>query len=50
MTETLEYELSTMERWLKGKPPYTREAYENDWNHGPEYYFIATPIEKTRHS
>jgi len=43
ITETLGYELSTMERWLKGKPPYTREAYENDWNYGPEYYFIASP-------
>jgi FkbM family methyltransferase len=50
MAETLGYELSTMERWLKRKPPYTREEYENDWNHGPEYYFIATPAGKTRHS
>ena len=50
MTETLGYELSTMERWLKRKPPYTREEYENNWNHGPEYYFIATPKRKTHHS
>jgi FkbM family methyltransferase len=48
MAEALGYELSTMERWLKRKPPYTREEYENDWNHGPEYYFIATPTRKTR--
>jgi len=47
ITETLEYELSTMERWLKRKPPYTREAFENNWYHGPEYYFIATPKRKT---
>ena len=50
ITETLGYELSTMERWLKRKSPYTRAAYENNWNHGPEYYFIATPTKKTRHS
>jgi FkbM family methyltransferase len=47
ITEALEFELSTMERWLKGKPPYSREEYENNWNQGPEYYFIATP--KNRH-
>ncbi|MGB8324588.1 MAG: FkbM family methyltransferase [Candidatus Acidiferrum sp.] len=48
MAETLGYQLSTMERWLKGKPPYTQEEYENDWNHGPEYCFIATPTRKIR--
>jgi FkbM family methyltransferase len=47
ITETLRYDPSTMGRWLKQKPPYTREEYENDWNHGPEYYFIATPTRKT---
>ena len=50
MTETLGYELSTMENWLKRKPPYTREEFEKNWNHGPEFYFIATPTRKTRHS
>jgi FkbM family methyltransferase len=46
ITETLGYELSTMEHWLKRKLPLTREAIENNWNYGPEYYFIATPTEK----
>jgi FkbM family methyltransferase len=46
MADTLGYDLSTMERWLKKEPPYTREEYENQWNHGPEYYFIATPTRK----
>lgn len=50
MTGTLRYELSTVERWLKRRPPYTREEFENNWNHGPEYYFIATAARKTRQS
>ena len=43
VTHTLEYELSTMERWLKRKPPYTREEFEKNWYDGPDYYFIAAP-------
>jgi FkbM family methyltransferase len=50
MTETLGYELSTMERWLKRRIPYTRKEFEDNWNDGPEYYFIATPTRTTRHS
>jgi FkbM family methyltransferase len=48
VTDALGYELSTMERWLKRKPPYTREEYENNWNQGLEYYFIATPTKNSR--
>jgi len=43
MTETLGYELSTMERWLGRKSAYTQEGFEKNWNEGPEYYFIAAP-------
>lgn len=46
MTETLGYELSTMERWLKRKPPLTREAFESNWYHGPDDNFIASPARK----
>lgn len=46
LTGTLEYEVSTMERWLKRELPYTREEFENNWNRGPEFYFIATPAKK----
>lgn len=50
VTETLGYELSTMERWLKRKAPFTREEFDKNWHHGPDWFFIATPTRKTRHS
>lgn len=50
VTESLGYELSTMERWLKGKAPYTREEFEKNWNYGPEFYFIAAPTRKQKSS
>lgn len=43
VTQTLGFELSTMERWLKRDPGYTREEFQRNWNEGPEYYFIAAP-------
>lgn len=43
ITEALQYEVSTMERWLNRKPPYTREEFARNWITGPEYYFIAVP-------
>jgi len=50
LEEVLEYDLSTMERWLQRKPPYNREEFEENWKHGDEYYFIAVPKRKTHHS
>ncbi len=50
VTETLGYELSTMQRWLNRKAAYTREEFERNWNQGPEYYFIAIPKRKTSNS
>ena len=50
VAETLGYELSSMQRWLNRKVAYTREQFESNWNHGPEYYFIATPKSKNSHS
>jgi FkbM family methyltransferase len=50
VTETLGYELSSMQRWLSRKAAYTREEFERNWNQGPEYYFIATLKRKTRNS
>jgi hypothetical protein len=32
-----------MERWLQRRNPYTREEFQQNWNLGTEYYFIATP-------
>ena len=46
VTETLGYELSTMERWLRRKAPLTRVEFDKNWHHGPEYYFIASPKRK----
>ena len=48
VTETLGYELSTMERWLKQGVPYNQGEFGKNWNNGPDYYFIATPKRKTR--
>lgn len=40
---TFGYELSTMGRWLGRKRAYTLEEFCHNWDHGPDYYFIATP-------
>lgn len=48
--EALEYDLSTMKRWLQRRPPYSREEFEENWKHGHEYYFIAVPRKKTHQS
>jgi FkbM family methyltransferase len=50
LTEILGYELSTMERWLSRKAAYTQEEFRRNWNHGPEWYFIATPTRKGRYA
>jgi len=47
--QALEYDLSTMERWHQRKPPYNREGFEENWEHGHKYYFIAIPKRKIRH-
>jgi FkbM family methyltransferase len=47
VTESLGYELSTIERWIKRKAAYTREEFDKNWNRGPEYYFIAAPKRET---
>jgi len=46
-TETLGYELSTMNRWLRRETPITRIEFDSNWHNGPEYYFIATPKRRT---
>jgi FkbM family methyltransferase len=43
VTTTLGYELSTMARWLAGHESMTDQEFRDHWEHGPEYYFIATP-------
>ena len=43
---SLSYSLSTMQRWLGSASPYTREEFENNWQNGPDYYFIAMPVDR----
>jgi len=43
----MQYDLSTMARWLEGRPPYTLEEFRYNWKNGPDYYFIATPKDTT---
>ena len=50
ITNTLGYDLSTMERWLERKNRFTREEFEENWHQGHEWYFLASPTGKTRHS
>ena len=40
---TLGYRLSTMGRWLENEPPLTLPQFCHNWDHGPDFYFIATP-------
>ena len=43
VTQTLGFELSTMERWLKRDPGYTREEFQRNWNEGPRVLFHRSP-------
>lgn len=43
VTREFGYELSTMGRWLEREPPLTAEQFRHNWDHGPDFYFIATP-------
>jgi FkbM family methyltransferase len=42
---TLQYELSTMARWLDRRPPFGLQEFQYNWENGLECYFIATPRE-----
>ncbi len=43
LSGTLRCDVSTMRRWLASEAPYSREAFSDNWQQGPDYYFIATP-------
>lgn len=43
LTERCRMSVSTMERWLEGQAPYTRDEFSTNWVAGPEFYFIAYP-------
>lgn len=43
VTQTLGYELTTMERWLAQSPALTLPAFRDHWENGTEYDFLAAP-------
>jgi FkbM family methyltransferase len=43
VSDTLGYQLSTMARWLAGESAMTRQEFCHNWDHGLDFYFIATP-------
>jgi FkbM family methyltransferase len=36
--------ISLMRDWLAAKPPLSKEAFEDQFNHSKNYYFIAHPV------
>jgi FkbM family methyltransferase len=47
IAEEFGYNLSTMRRWLNNEPAYSQEEFRRNWNHGPDFYFCATPKKGT---
>ena len=43
VTSTIGYDVSTMARYLAGEAPMTKQQFLHNWDHGPDFYFIATP-------
>ena len=41
------YSVWTLCEWLNGGLAYSREAFEHNWQHGPEYYFVAGPAKRS---
>lgn len=37
------YSVWTLSAWLADGPAYTREGFEENWQDGTEYYFVAAP-------
>ncbi|MFN7987413.1 MAG: FkbM family methyltransferase [Thermoanaerobaculia bacterium] len=37
------YDVTTLPRWLDGRPCGTREEFARHWYRGDEYYFLASP-------
>ena len=43
LESNLDYRVSTMERWLSGRPSLTRDEFVHCWNDESEYCFLASP-------
>jgi FkbM family methyltransferase len=47
MADELNYKISTMGNWLNHAPAYDRDSFIQNWQDGPEYYFIAVPCDRS---
>lgn len=45
ITDQLRYHVSTMQRWLAGQSPHSLTEFSRNWFDGPDFYFIAYPLE-----
>ena len=43
LAEECGYDVTTLPRWLEGRPACTREEFAAHWATGDEYYFLAAP-------
>lgn len=43
VTQRFGLRLTTMYRWLTGNPAYDLQGFVNNWEHGPDFYFLAHP-------
>ena len=46
ISDELNYKIATMGNWLNNLPAYDRDSFIKNWHDGPEYYFIAVPIDR----
>jgi len=43
LVSSLDYDVTTMKRWLDGESPISRETFADNWMNGPDYFWWATP-------
>jgi FkbM family methyltransferase len=46
LRDDLGYRVSTMERWLAARPAYSEAEFVDNWERGPEWYFIGFPADR----
>ena len=42
-TDRFGLRITTMFRWLSGFAPYSRDEFVENWEHGPDFYFLGHP-------
>ena len=45
VTEEFGYRLTTLQRHEQGRTPFTAAEFSNNWEQGPDYFFLAYPPE-----